>query len=271
MKKSDAVQSKKMDFLVLVLLMIMAYIYCRLTVNLYIGRGLFGGMVFSLPSVLYLSLRRPKPWKKIIVSTIIFGTLFGFFFEFIQEFNQSYAVIHAVFPKLFGVVPADNVLGHTMMALLTFTFYEHFISKQKTDTVSPRIKYSLLLAGVAIVGTLGLYYIRPALLELRYSYAYLGCLAIIPPIIYAYRHPRSIGELTAMIPFFFVLYIVVELLAVKHSWWIYPGYTYIGHVTLFGATFPIEELLFWMLCYALALVSYYKIFVDPPPKALAST
>jgi len=42
----------------------------------------------------------------------------------------------------------------------------------------------------------------------------------------------------------------------------YPGNNYVGWVNLFGITFPIEELLFWMLFYAASLVSYYELAVD---------
>lgn len=266
MKILSNIATKKTDLLVLAVLGILAYCYCRLTLDMYIGRGLFGGAVFTLPAVIYLGLRSSKPWRKIFVSTLLFGGLLGFFFEFVQEFNQSYAVVNTVFPKLLGVVPLDNVLGHMMMALLAFTFYEHFISKNKDDLPSSRVKYAVALAVFMPAAVVALYYIDPSMLSFNYSYAYLGAVAILPPMIYAYRHPKLASELTLMIPYFFILYLVVEQVAVKHGWWVYPGQYYIGQVTLFEAVYPIEELLFWMLCYAAALISYYKIFIDRPDK-----
>ena len=71
-----------------------------------------------------------KNWKKIIISTLVFGGLFGFIFEFIAEFNHAYSVISTITPfKIFGVLPIDNVLGHMMMTMLTVVFYEHFVDR----------------------------------------------------------------------------------------------------------------------------------------------
>jgi hypothetical protein len=66
------------------------------------------------------------------VATLVFGSLYGFYFEFIQEFSHGYTVTSMLMPfKLFGVLPIDNILGHTEMTLFTLTFYQHFISPNK--------------------------------------------------------------------------------------------------------------------------------------------
>jgi hypothetical protein len=49
---------------------------------------------------------------------------------------------------------------------------------------------------------------------------------------------------------------------VRLGYWAYPGTQYIGSVTLFGTTFPFEELFFWMLFYAPTLVAFYELFVS---------
>ena len=37
---------------------------------------------------------------------------------------------------------------------------------------------------------------------------------------------------------------------------------YMGMVTYFGRTFPIEEIIFWILLYPPTIVSYYEEFID---------
>jgi len=254
--------SKTLDIFVLILLFLFASAYTYLTKDLFIGKALFSGMVYFLPSVIYLGLRSKKYWKKIMVSTLIFGGLFGFIFEFIQEFNQAYRVTSHVFPRILGVVPLDNILGHMLMAFLTLVFYEHFIDRKKTSHVSKHIFFALIPSLIVIILTLFLFIVKPDLLILRYPYFYMGLAAIIPPILLGLTKPAFIKDMATVAIYFFFLYFIVEIVAVKLSWWIYPGNNYIGQVTVAGVTYPFEELFFWMMFYAASLVSYYELFID---------
>lgn len=253
--------NKKIDILVLILFLFFGISYSIFTKDLLTGKALFAGAMFTLPQVIYLGIRENKPWKKIIFSTLIFGTLNGFFFEFIAEFNRSYSVVSTVFPKILGIVPVDNILGHTMMTLLTFTFYEHFINTRKISSISSKSKYAILISLSAIVIGILMFIYNPNSLRFNYSYFYMGLAAIIPPIVLGIKKPQLIKDMAVTAIYFFFLYLSIELFAVRHNWWIYKG-SYIGSVTLFGYSFPFEELFFWMLFYAASLVSYYKIFID---------
>ncbi len=248
--------------LVISCLVAAGYLYNLLAAHTLAGKALIGAGALVCPSIAYLGYRRKKPWKKLLYATVIFGGLFGFFFEFIQEFNRSYSVISRIFPKILDTVPPDNVLGHMLMVLFMLTFYEHFINKHTSNRISPRIKYGALLGGICIAITLILFYTQPSLMRLDYPYAYLGLIAILPLFVYGYRHPKLAYQLVLMMPFFFYLYLLTEILAVRYSWWIYPGAHYIGHVQIFSESFPFEELFFWMLLYAPAVTAYYKIFMD---------
>lgn len=253
--------NKKVDVLVLILFLFFGISYSIFTKDLFIGRAVFAFAIFTLPQVIYLGIRENKPWKKIIFATLIFGAINGFFFEFIAEFNMSYSVISRIFPKILGVVPIDNILGHTMMTLLTLVFYEHFINRKKSTKISYRSKYAIFLSLFAIATVILLFIYNPNSLRFNYSYFYMGLAAIIPPVILSIKKPQLIKGMAVTAIYFFFLYLSLELLAVRYNWWIYKG-NYIGWVTLFNYSFPFEELFFWMLFYAVALVSYYKIFID---------
>lgn len=264
MTRATSLDAKRLDILVLVLLITAAFFYNTLVANTYLGKALLGGIVFIVPSIVYLGIREQKPWRKIFIATLIFGGLFGFFFEFIQEYSGTYLVISRVFPKLFGVLPPDNVLGHMMMACLTFTFYEHFINRHSTPVVAPKITKVSYITLAVVAAEIVIYFVRPSLLSFHYAYAYLGLLAIAPIAYLLLTKPHYARDILLMIPFFFLLYLAVEIIAVKYSWWIYPGHYYVGWVSLFDQTFPFEELFFWMFFYAAALISYYKLTIDRP-------
>jgi len=252
---------KKVDVLILILFLFFSIAYSIFTKDLFIGKTVFAFAIFTLPQIIYLSIREKKPWKKIIFATLIFGTINGFFFEFIAEFNYSYSVISTVFPKILGIVPVDNILGHTMMALLTFTFYEHFINTRKSSSISSRSKYAILISLSSTTIILFMFIYNRNLLLFHYSYFYMGLAAIIPAVILGIKKTYLIKDMAVTAIYFFFLYLSLELLAVSNNWWIYKG-KYIGWVTLFNYSFPFEELFFWMLFYAASLVSYYKIFID---------
>jgi hypothetical protein len=253
---------RKFDFVAIAFLIFLGYLYSMVAANHYLGKTIFGGTAFMLPSVIYMGLRSPKPWKKILLGALIFGCLFGFFFEFFQDFNKTYIFANTLFPKLFGMVPLDKVIGHFEMALLTFTFYEHFVDKKSNYRISPRSKESLLLGVFLSVLIVAFYYLSPGSLSHRYPYFYSGIVAIMPLFIYVYHHPKSVRDLMLMVPFFFFLYFMMEISAMQHTWWIFEGNNYIGWVRVFNINFPFEDLLFWMLLYAATITTYYKIFIE---------
>lgn len=261
MQKLGTESAKRIDLLVLVALVAAAFV-CNL-ILVKNAKADIGFSLFIIPGALYLGRRAPKkPWRKILLSTLVFGGLFGLFFEFTQESTQSYEIVSRIFPKIAGVVPFDNVLAHMLMAFLTFIFYEHFINRRPNNNISPRIKYVASIASVLIIAEIFIHYFHPGLFQVRYPYLYFGTLAIMPPFILAYRHPAYARDLTLIVPFFFYLYMMIEIVAVRYDWWIYSGDNYIGNVQLGSMVFPFEELFYWMLFYAAALVSYYKIFAD---------
>lgn len=253
---------KRTDFAIVLCLLLLGVGYNLGTDGTLWGKALFGGMALFVPSTIYLGLRRKKPWGKIALAVLIFGLILGFFFEFIQEFNKAYVVESRVFPKILGVVSLDNILGHAMMSLLTFTVYEHFFVAKYSRELNRKWKKMFVIASVMAASTVILYYVWPDAIKMRFSYAIFAGLALLPLLRLVWRRPSTLLTLTAFVPFFMVLYFVAEWFAVKYGWWVYPGDSYLGWVDAFGIRFPFEELLFWMIFYAPAITSYYMQYIE---------
>lgn len=260
-------QKKFIDFLVVIILLILGTFYALyISQNSFLGKSVVCGIVYLIPSTIYLGLRKKKDWVKIITASLLFGTLFGFFFEFIAEYNQSYSVISTLTPfKILGVLPIDNIIGHTMMVLLTLVFYEHFIDKKTGHKISHHIVYALIPAIVVISGIILLFDFH-LLPKVPYIYFVMGSIAILFPIYLGIIKPQFIKNMAMIAVFFFFVYLMFEVVAVHNSWWIYPNTQYIGWVEFLGSRFPIEELLFWMFFYAATLVSFYELYIDIHPK-----
>jgi len=230
--------------------------------------------VLTLPAAGFLAWRTAMPWRRVLLGTAIFGGAFGFFFEMFQESGQSYSVVATSLPKLLGVVPGDSVVAHMCMTLLTLTFYEHFVLQREpanaaaaTADLSARARYGIGLGTTMVVAVVVAHLIEPSWVDIGYSYAVLGTAAILPPVLLALKRPAWLRNLTLVVPVFFASYVVMEVVAVRHDWWIYPADHYLGWVTLPGPVsdvrFPFEELFYWMAFYAAALTSYYEIFLVP--------
>ena len=124
--------SKARELLVLIVLLLLGLVYANATKDMYIGKSVFAGLMMLIPSVIYLGMRKKKNWKKVIVSTMLFGGLFGFIFEFIAEFNKAYSVVSVLFPfKVFGVLPLDTVVSTYQHDIpQTASHKEYFLSNE---------------------------------------------------------------------------------------------------------------------------------------------
>jgi hypothetical protein len=260
---------KRLDVLVLILLMLAFIGYAELTKGLYISKALFAGIALTVPPIIYLGFRKKKYWKKVIVSTIVFGCMFGFVVDFIAEYTKSWTVTSLVFPvRILGVNTIDSVIGFMLMTGLTIVFYEHFLDTAKNGHISRHLKYAVLPGFFAIAILLLTYAFQPTLLHTRYPYLFMGIAAIIPPVILGFLNPPFFRRMVITGTYFFFLYFVFEIYAVNYSYWVYKGDNYIGWVSLFNTNFPFEELFFWMMFYAASLVSYYELFIEDYPKVV---
>jgi hypothetical protein len=230
--------------------------------------------LLTLPAVAYLAWRTPMPWPRLALGTVVFGAGFGFFFEVFQESGDSYSVLARSLPRLVGVVPGDSVVAHMLMTLLTLTFYEHFVLRadgpdagRRTAGLSRRARHGAALGAGMVVAVVVVHAVEASWVDVGYSYAVLGTAAIVPPVLLALRRPAWLRQLALLVPAFLVYYLVMEVVAVRHDWWVYPADHYLGWVTLpvpgGDVRFPFEELFFWMTLYAAALASYYEIFLLP--------
>lgn len=263
---SDEFAKKKIDILVLGLLLVVGIVYGNLTKNLFIGKSIITFSVFTILPTIYLSLRIKKNWKKILVSGAIFGILFGFIIDFFEEYNGGWDTVSLLIPlKILGVDPADNIIAFVEMTILTIVFYQHFIESRQSRKISKRALFATILSSCVIIVMLFLYFYNPSLLKVKYPYVYMGTLACILPIILAFKKPDLIKNMILTSVYFFILYFIIEIIALKNKFWVYHS-NYIGWVSIFGLSFPFEEFFYWMMLYAICIVSYYEVFINDRKK-----
>lgn len=221
-----------------------------------------GGAVYILPASAYLFFRtQGKNLKRLLSSVLIFGFIFGFGFDFFENVNKAWEVHRLIFPSLLRIQPIDNILGYGMMTLLMVLFYQRFFEKDSTDRLSSRVFPILILSLIVCVGLVTAYVLTPYVLSIPYAYAMGGLLPVIAVLFYGTRHLETVGEMSLVSSYFFFVWLVAEYVSVSTGGWVYPG-QYVGSLTLLGISFPLEELMFWMVWYGATTVVFYKAFID---------
>ncbi len=226
-------------------------------------KPLIGAAFFTLLPSIYLIKREKKNILKIFLATVIFGGLFGFLFYFIETLNKAWSITHLVIPwRILGILPLDDVITFFLMTLFVVVFYEHFIDDEKNKQISKNLLWALVPSILATI-TLVLLFLFSGKRFFLIPYAYLvgGIATITFPIVFIFYKPKLLPKLLSTAAFFFVILFIAEIVALKTGGWVFPG-EYIGKVTVFGVTFPFEDLFFWVILYAASIVSYYEFFID---------
>lgn len=214
-------------------------------------RPLFGFILFAGLPLIYLRLRQPLPWKKILLSSFTLGLLLGAFFDLIQSCNQAWFVDLVIPLKIVGVLPVDNVLGYFLMTLLVVSMYEYFF--QPPTVITTRYYKETSVVGLTILAVFVVFALQPQLFFLPYSYLVGGTVAALLTIIGIVRHRELLDPALRMAAYFLPVWLLCELTALATGGWTFPG-QYLGWVEIMGLGFPFEELFFWMLWYTPFLI-----------------
>jgi len=219
--------------------------------------------VTAFLSALYFGYRKKKNWQKIIVGSLVFGLLFGTILEFLANINQSWIVPFSIFPvKFLGVTPLEAIIGYIPMTFFVLVVYEHFFDKDVTHKISHRIWHVIIPVGIFLTAIIISYFIKPNLLMVPYFYLIVGIIAIVYPLLQMILYPILRIRYVKLITMLFFVFFAFEIVGVLFNYWIYPQGDYIGLVSIFGHSFPLEEIIFWMFFYPVTIVSYYESFVD---------
>ena len=224
-------------------------------------------LVFGLP-VLYLLLilRRRNQFSRMVTIVALFGLLYGFLLEYIAEIGGAWEVgagTRFVFSRsLLGVVSPDVMVWFALWVAYIVLFYEHFLEKDRSQTVSWRsvlafVPGFLVLGAVCVAHMFG-----SDFFVWRYAYLVLGLLTLPPVAVLAYIRPHVMHKALLTSCFFAPVYFVYELIALPQGQWVFNG-EYIGGLVIGSIpAIPLEELIFWIIFSSAIVVAYYELYID---------
>lgn len=164
----------------------------------------------------------------------------------------------SVLPDLPGGITVEQVVCLALLIVLVLTVNERYFATP--DLSAPKSVGKAVLIAMFVTGlTIALVPALQAPFD-SYTYMWIG-LALYPPVIALaiVIVPGVVREMVAVTLVVAPVILGFELLALHHDYWVFEG-QYVGEVTVLGLAFPTEELLFFVLLAAPAVVGAYAIY-----------
>jgi len=257
---------KRIDFLVLILMLIFSYFFSSYLIPLGMPY-IFSIFIFFIPPIFYLGYREKKNWEKVIAGVFSFGVLLTLFFFFLLELNNAWMIRLSIFDyRVFNVLAIEEVIIMQLLVGLVFIYYQHFLLNDKNkkyyNNKLPKryfkiTKYLILLLLIISI----VYYNNPAIFIFKLSYFKLSILPLSLLILFVFINPKYLRKIILMIPYFFLLFFVIDILSVKFNILFFDG-DYLMIINLFGIKFPIEEIVVYFTFYAPILIGCYETCIN---------
>jgi len=251
---------KAIDWLVLILIPISTAIIAKVFhTSLLLEVFLF----FGLPPT-YLFFRNPTIIKKTVIFSLVAWWPLTIVWEYLVYVDNIWFVPSAY--RFFrGSLPLEDIPWGIQFLIYGISVWEYFFNKSrlKGRLFPPRYKYLVAFLYVPLVIFFILYYLSPETLYVPYFFLWLGLIyCVIPPVLFVIFRPKFLKRLVLMSVYFFIPFSLMDYTALTQNQWWFPGQHYIGVVSFFGHTLPLEEIIFfWILCMP-ALACWYEYFAD---------
>jgi len=220
-------------------------------------------LFYATPSV-YLSFRTKNAIPRSLIFALLWAIPTGFVIDYLVGINNVWYVPASPFPRLFNLIPLEDLLWAFLISYLIVIFYEHFDDKcrgsnVKEGNIKTLIAFGLVVLSVFIVVRL----INPSLLSIPYFYLFGGIIFILLPLVLFYsRFSSTVNKFIHTGIYLLAIAILHEITGLRNLQWIYPSREYIGWVSMFGTRFPYEELVFFIFLLAPAVLAYYEFLAD---------
>jgi hypothetical protein len=256
---SSAVEKGAVMKILIALPLIAAALSLLLRVDFMTSIGLF----LALPAIL-LSLVLPFSIKKSAIFSFMVLPV-GFVIDYLAQILGQWSIPTSIFPRIAGVVPAENLLWIFLSTYTVIMFYEYFLDRQNGRELYNKnfvYMYAIFTFAPIIYFLLGLMF--PVLFSISYLYLVVGVFTVLLPITYfLIRFPGLRSKFFATGIFFFYLFAIYEFTALINAWWVFPDSAqYLGTLKMLGISLPVEVFFFSIVLYSVAVLSWYEFFDD---------
>jgi len=164
--------------------------------------------------------------------------------------------------RLFGLMPVEDLLWPFLYVVMLVLAYEHFWDDHQRRHRAHLAAFAVCWLTVLVVCLILLQHI-PAWLDIPYAYLTVGAFIIFIPLFLEVRmHPKLLPKFIRYGLFFIPYLLFYEITALRLGWWSFPAKDFIGLITTAGVSFPVEELLVWIVFGSAGFMSWYEYVTD---------
>lgn len=220
---------------------------------------LYSILIVIVPPAIINFLWLKKSRKKILIFSLSATFLFGFAIELVSRLADSWDVQSSL-PRIFGILPLENILFAFINFFWVLTFYEYFVDRKSMNNFSKRFKYLIILFSTFTLIVFLLYFYNPEIISLDYPIVGLFVL-LIPSILIFSKNPGLLKKTILPVIFFSLIFFIYELVSLLIGSWWWPG-EYILPISLFGHIFPLDDVIIWYILSTITLIGGYEFFAD---------
>jgi hypothetical protein len=255
LRKLELTRDKKLKILSLFLYIIVSCVFVYFVRPNYLLSII---IVLVPPSVTnFIWLKKSR--KKVLVFSLSATFLFAFAVELSSRLSNSWDV-QSVLPRIFGILPLENILFAFLNFFWVLSFYEYFIDKDLTKKVSRKFKYLIGIFGIFSLTIFSLYFYNPNIISMNY-YVVAIITLIVPSLIIFSLNPRLLKKTFVPVVFFAVVFFIYEVVSLLIGSWWWPG-EYLFPIKIFGEIFPLDDVIIWYFISTISLIGGYEFFVD---------
>jgi hypothetical protein len=200
-----------------------------------------------------------KSRKKVLIFSIVSTLLFAFAIELSSRLANTWDV-KSIIPRVLGIIPLENMLFAFLNIFWVLSFYEYFVDKDTTKTISRKFKYLIMLFCLFSLIIFSVYFYKPKLIAMNYFTTAIIIL-IIPSIIIFSKKLGILKKTILPTLFFALVFFIYEVVSLKVGNWWWPG-QYLIPAKLFGIIFPIDDVIIWYFLSTITLIGGYEFFAD---------
>jgi len=256
----SSLQLKKYELVVFYLYPVVCYFLShQLKLNAFASVFLF----YGLPAF-YLSFRSVRIIPKALYFSLATGIPFIIAIDCMANINLQWIVPDSIIElRFFRYVAIEVILWAVLNIYFVIVFYEYFTDNKKKKAWNSRsLRFSFIIVVLFTVFTL-LYLYAPHILKFSYFYLWWGTLLLfVPLLVRLATNPDVILDYLKVGLYFFLVTLTYEIAALQLEWWDFPGTNFIGWISLMGVRFPLEELIFWIILFSMAVLAHYEYFYE---------
>jgi hypothetical protein len=247
------VKNKKILWLFLYVLVASIVVYFTKPVYL-----LSIAIVLLPPSIVnFMWLKKSK--RKVLVFSLSATFLFAFAVELVSRLADAWDV-QSVLPRMFGIMPLENILFAFINFFWVLSFYEYFVDRDSSGKISKRFKYLIGLFVLFSFVVFSMYFYNPNMVAMDYSTVAIITL-LIPSVLIFSKNIKLLKKTVLPIVFFSLVFFVYEAVSLLIGSWWWPG-EYLLPVNFFGHVFPLDDVVIWYILSTAALIGGYEFFAD---------